>query len=102
MSVIPETPESYYSNEYPQLPTFPFPALDFDYGWIKNLREVAKKSLQKIYGDYSEFKLKDEDPLDFSDFDAGEFVESSTGPVVYLGKQSRFLHMHIKFEPEHH
>src|SRR5258705_225296 len=57
---------------------------NFDLGWIANLHSVANKSLSKIYGSYDEFRLDEEDLLNFENLDANTFASDSTGPIIYI------------------
>ncbi len=73
-----------YDAEYPPMDGIWVSNTNFDLGWIANLHTVANKSISKIYGNYDEFELNQEDLLNFDELDANTFATDSTGPIIYL------------------
>ncbi|CAL8091081.1 unnamed protein product [Orchesella dallaii] len=57
---------------------------EFDLGQVSSLFGVANKSLRSIFGVYDEFVLKEDDLLNFEDFESEDFVGDSVGVIVYM------------------
>lgn len=78
----PEYPD--YETGYPPMDGIWVSDTNFDLGWIAGLHKVANKSITKIYGNYDEFKLNQEDLLNFDDLDPKTFATDSAGPIIYI------------------
>lgn len=74
-----------YGEGWPVMPDDWESDTSFDLGWIANLYDVANNSLGKLYGDYSEFSLNEDDLLGF-ELDTETFTQNS-GPIIYLGNE---------------